>query len=441
MTRLAYFDCFSGLAGDMALGALIDLGLDVDTLRAALRTLPLEGWTLDCAETRKMGLRAVDVKIRVGGRTEGPAVPANPSETEPHDHAHHEHDHHHHGHGHDDAHAHGPPADHDPHDHHHHAHFHYADIVRILEGGHLPAPVVRRACAAFDALAEAEGRVHGVPKEAVHFHEVGAVDSILDIAGVTFGLWKLGIDRIESAPPPIGRGFIRCAHGRMPLPAPATLELLRGMPIEPCALRRELVTPTGAAFIRAWAERVGDFPEMVVEGVGWGAGDADFDDRPNLLRVVLGRAEPAETACTVIEANLDDLNPELAGHLLDRLLHAGALDAWFVPVHMKKNRPGIIVGALADRGHAAAVEELLLAESSAIGLRRFPVTRHKLDRSVHEVGTPFGNVLIKIAYRGDQIVNIAPEYEACAAVARTAGVPLKTVYQHAIAAWLDRTPR
>lgn len=447
--RIAYFDCFSGLAGDMTLGALIDLGLDPETLRAALRTLPVEGWTLETEVRHKMGIRGVGLHIEVGGESEGPAQPHAPAghrhdhgHDHHHDHGHdhdhpHDHGHHHgpthHGHGHDDldpAHAH----DHDHGGHRHDHHYHYADIVRILKGGDLPAPVVERALSAFDTIAVAEARVHGVDKEAVHFHEVGAVDSILDIAGVAFGLWSLGIDRVESAPPPMGRGFVRCAHGPMPLPAPATLQILQGVPIAPCALERELVTPTGAAFVAAWAERVGGFPEMVVEGVGWGAGNADFPDRPNLLRVVIGRSEPEEARCTVVESNLDDCTPELAGHLLERLFEAGALDAWFAPIHMKKNRPGFTVGAIADTGRAAAIEEVLLAESTAIGLRRFPVTRLKLDRRHRTVQTAFGPVAVKIAHRGETVLNIAPEFEACRRLARAAGVPLKVVYQHAVAA-------
>ncbi len=402
--RLLYFDCFSGLAGDMALGALIDLGLDAESLRAALGTLPLPPWTLTVGEVRKMGLRGVDVKVRVRGEVEGPA--------------------------HDDHH------DHDHRDHHAHG---YADVVRVLEGGALPATVVERARAAFDAIADAEARVHGCAREEVHFHEVAAVDSVVDIAGTAFGLWKLGVDAVESAPPPLGRGFVRCAHGRMPLPAPATLEILRGLPVAPCTLERELVTPTGAAFVKAWARRVGPFPEMVIEATGWGAGDSDFEDRPNLLRLVLGRTDPAEAACTQIETNLDDLNPELAGYLLERLFEAGALDAWFVPLHMKKSRPGILVGALADQGRRAAVEQVLFAESSAIGMRSFAVTRRKLGRRHAIVETPFGPVPVKVAEGVGAPPNVAPEYEACAALARAAGVPLKSIYQHAVAAWLARS--
>lgn len=403
MSRLLYFDCFSGVAGDMTLGALIDLGVDADLLREALRTLPVEApWALEVGERHHHGIRGVDVHVVVDGKVEGPTG---------------------------------------DHDHDHGPHYHYADIVGAIEGGQLPAPVVARAVAAFDALAAAEAVVHGVSREQVHFHEVGAVDGIIDIAGTAWGIWKLGVDRIRTAPPPISRGFVDCAHGRMPLPAPATLELLRGFPIQPCDVPRELVTPTGAALLSAWAEGAGPFPAMVVEGIGWGAGDLSLHDRPNLLRLVLGRAQ--DTAAEVeqveqVETNLDDLNPELAGHLLERLLEAGALDAWFAPIQMKKQRPGLLVGALARRPRVAAVCEVLLRESSAIGLRHFPVARQRLDRRVERVVTPWGEVPMKVAFRGDEVLNAAPEYEACAEVARRAGIPLKQVYQHAVAAWVGR---
>jgi uncharacterized protein (TIGR00299 family) protein len=422
--RILYFDCFSGLAGDMTLGGLIDLGVDPVGLEAALRTLDLGEWRLHVGASRKMGLRGVHVRVVIGGVVEEAAVPAPEGG---------------HAHGHDHDHDHDHDHVHD-HDHGPHGHRSYREIVDLIAAGGLPGPVVERALAAFRVIGEAEARVHGVDLEQVHFHEVGAVDSIVDIVGAAWGIWQLGVDRIEAAPPPIGRGFIRVAHGRMPCPAPATLEILRGVAIAPAGLDRELVTPTGASFVRAWAARVGGYPAMTVEGVGFGAGNADFPDRPNLLRLVLGRTDAAEAECTVVEANVDDMTPEIAGYLLERLFEAGAKDAWFVPVHMKKNRPGIIVGALCDAGTRVAVEEILLAESSAIGLRRFPVTRLKLDRVFVEVQTPFGAVPVKVARRDGRTVNAAPEYEACARLARECGVPLKVVYQHAIAAWLARGP-
>lgn len=417
--RVLYFDCFSGIAGDMTLGALIDLGLDVEALRAALATLPLDGWRLEAHKVVRQGLSATDVHIKVGEAEEGPAIESPDGD---HHHPHPDHDH---------THDHG-------HDHSHHHHHHYQDIVDIIEGGRLPAPVVQRAKAAFDEIAKAEARVHGSTMEAVHFHEVGAVDSIIDIVGVAWGIWALGVDHVESAPPPIGRGFIRSAHGRMPCPAPATLEILEGLPILGTDLNRELVTPTGAAFVKAWARRIGPYPDMVVEKVGFGAGDAEFPDRPNLLRLVLGHQQPGHERCMITEVNLDDLNPEITGHLMDQLLAAGALDVWFTPIHMKRNRPGITIGALSDEGHQAAIEQILLTESSSLGLRRFPVTRVKLDRAHVSVQTPFGPVQVKLGRRGGEVLNVAPEYADCARVANAAGVPLKTVYQHAVAAYVNR---
>ena len=452
--RVLYFDCFSGVAGDMTLGALLDLGVDVDALRAALQTLPVGGWTLGVETTRKMGLRGLKVHIEIGGQEEGAAAHAPEHDHEHthdlgHTHAHgheqtHDHDHDHdHAHAHD--HDHGPAHDHDhgpAHDHAAgHPHYHYADIVRIIEGGRLPTEVVERALSAFEQVALAEARVHGISKEDVHFHEVGAVDSILDIVGSAWGIWQLGVTTVESAPPPMGRGFIRCEHGRMPSPAPATLEILRGVPITPAVLDRELVTPTGAAFVKAWARRVGPFPEMTVERVGFGAGNADFPDRPNLLRLVLGdrgAGAPLEGTCHVVEANLDDLSPEIAGFLLERLFEVGARDAWFVPLHMKKNRPGFLVGALVDHARSALVEAVLLTESSTLGLRRYPVSRLVLERRSERVDTPWGAVNVKLAYRDGVRVNVAPEYEDCVRLARGKNVALKDVYQHAIAAFLTR---
>jgi uncharacterized protein (TIGR00299 family) protein len=414
--RILYFDCFSGVAGDMTLGALIDLGLDAARLEEALRTLDLGGWRLQVSTVQKNGIRGTHVDVVIGGVIEGPAVPAEEGvRFVP-----------------------VAPAKPKPVIRRDEGHYAYRDIVRVIESGRLPAPVVERALAAVRPNAEAEARGHGVALEEVHFHEVGAVDSVIDIVGSAWGIWQLGVDRLESAPVPIGRGFIQSAHGRIPCPAPATLEILQGVPIAPSGLDRELVTPTGAAFVRTWADRVGPYPAMTVERVGWGAGNADFPDRPNLLRLVLGRTDPADAECTVIEANVDDMTPEIAGYLLERLFEAGAKDAWFVPLHMKKNRPGLLVGALCEGGRRAAVEDVLLSESSAIGLRRFPVTRLKLDRAHVTVGTPFGEVPVKVARRDGKVVNAAPEYEACARLARERGVPLKTVYQHAIAAYLAR---
>ncbi|MCA9527942.1 MAG: LarC family nickel insertion protein, partial [Myxococcales bacterium] len=290
---LLYVDCFSGIAGDMMLGALLELGVPRDDLEGALRRIDLPAWRLVTERVQRMTLAGTAVRF----------------EAVDHDHHHHDHDHDH---------------DHEPVEHHvHHHGLSPADIDARIRAAALPPPVEARATAIFAALAEAEARVHGTTVAEVHFHEVGAIDSILDIVGVAYGLWKLGIDRVESAPPPISRGFVRTAHGRMPLPTPATLDLLRGVPLTPCALPRELVTPTGAAILRVSADRYGDFPAMVASAIGWGAGRADLADRPNLLRLVLGHADATAPDCHVVEANIDDMSPELAGWLMEALFAAG----------------------------------------------------------------------------------------------------------------------
>lgn len=402
MSRLLYVDCFSGIAGDMTLGALIDLGLDVDRLVAALKTLPLPDWRLAHERVRKASLMGVKVDVWVGDVIADQQPP----------------DHHHHGHGH-----------------------HYHELRDLIAHSALPPPVIQRAQAAFLALAQAEARVHGTSVEQVHFHEVGAVDSVVDLVGCAYGLWALGVDHVEAAPPPIGRGFVHSAHGRIPLPAPATAHLLEGLPIRTCPIEKELVTPTGAAMIKAWARRVGDMPTMRVEAVGWGAGTLDLPDRPNLLRLFLGETSAAPSDCVQIEANIDDMTPEIAGYLLDRLFAAGALDAWFTPIQMKKNRPGVLVGALAQADAQAAITRTLLTESTAIGLRSHRVARVVQPRRIETVMTPFGPVELKIAGDDPATANVAPEYEACRRLAHASGMPLKVIYQHAIAAWLQRSAR
>jgi uncharacterized protein (TIGR00299 family) protein len=423
--RILYFDCFSGIAGDMTLGALLDLGADEAGLRSALKTLPLTDWSLEVNVDRRGGLRGLDVQVWVSGEKEGPAATIHSEGSGP-DHAH----------GHMAAH-HEDVSQHNHGDHDHVGHRHYADVVSIIEGGDLPKTVVKEALAAFRILAAAEAHVHGVEVEDVHFHEVGAVDSIIDIVGVAWCIWNLGVTRIECAPIPLGRGFIKCAHGRMPLPAPATLEITRGLEVVDAGIERELVTPTGAAFIKAWAKKMGSIPAMRVHRVGWGFGDAEFPDRPNALRLILGEGVAVEESMFVLETNIDDTTPELAGFLLDRLLESGAKDAWIIPVHMKKNRPGFTISALVDTAKRLPVENVMLTESSAIGLRYYPVERTCLERASHQVETPWGPVGVKTGMRAGHIVNVAPEFDDCAQLARSTGIPLKTIYQHAITAYFS----
>ncbi|MBV70154.1 MAG: TIGR00299 family protein [Myxococcales bacterium] len=423
--RILYFDCFSGIAGDMTLGALIDLGVDQDQLIAALKSLDLPDWSLSASVERRQGLRGINVEIWVGDQKEGPAGIINSGS-----------DFSDHGHGHDSAH-HAASNGHNPDDHTHGNHRHYRDIVDIIAKSGLPESVKKMAVAAFDVVAEAEADVHGVSIDDVHFHEVGAVDSIVDIVGVAWCLWSLKIDRIESAPLPLGRGFITCAHGRIPLPAPATLLITKGLPVVDAGLDRELVTPTGAAFIKAWGTRVGPFPTMRVSKIGWGFGDAEFPDRPNALRLVLGDVEESTQSSALLETNVDDMTPELLGHLMDELLNQGALDVWFTPIQMKKNRPGIKVSVLIEARHRGAIENTIFAQSSAIGLRYSSVDRRCLDREMETVETPWGDVQIKVAYREGVMCNVAPEFDDCRAIANASGIPIKVIYQHAITAFLN----
>lgn len=419
--RVLYFDCFSGIAGDMTLGALVDLGVDVDLLSAALEGLQLPNWSIKADIERRMGLRGVNVQVFVNGQKEGFAG----SDEAVVDH----------GHGHTGAHA-DESSSHDADDHDHTHHRHYSDIVRIIERAELPEAVKERALSCFQVVAEAEAQVHGVDIGDVHFHEVGAVDSIVDIVGVAWCLWSLNIDRIESAPLPLGRGFIRCAHGRIPLPAPATLLITRGLEVVDAGLERELVTPTGAAFIKAWAHRVGPIPSMRVDAVGFGFGDAEFPDRPNALRLILGTVEDRGADCVLIETNLDDTNPEFLGALMTQLLDEGALDVWFTPIHMKKNRPAILLSALVEASEQTRIENMIFAESTAIGLRRTMVDRRCLDRDFENVPTPWGDVRMKVAYQDGVLVNASPEFDDCAQLAQTSGIPVKSIYQYAISAYL-----
>ena len=440
MERVLYFDCFSGVAGDMTLGALIDLGLDPDELVLALRSLELNAdWSLTVERVHKMGIVGCKVRILVEGEEEGAAEPVGApipglvslrAVSRPATHAFALKP--------AQAHRHGPG--------HGHRHgYRAAEILKLIDDAvALPLPVRTRARQAFSALAQAEAEVHGVSAADVHFHEVGAIDSILDIVGSAWGIWRLGVDVLESAPPPLGRGFFRTEHGRMPGPAPATLKLLEGLPITAAGLDRELVTPTGAAFLKAWCTRIGDLPDLVLERVGFGAGNADFPDRPNLLRLLLGRRRVAvspDGELWVIEVNLDDLSPEIGGYVLERLLEAGARDAWFTPLYMKKNRPGFLVSALVDEARRSEIESVILRESTAIGLRRHRVTRTILERRIETVSTPYGDVRVKVALDGEALRNVAPEFEDCAARAREAGVALKEVYRQAIVSFSSKVPQ
>ncbi len=387
--RTAYLDCFSGISGDMTLGALVDAGVPLDAIAAAVTALDLPGWELALDEGAR-DPRVGGTRVLVHAEEEG------------------------------------------------HVHRTFREIRAMIEAATLPGDVARRAVAVFARLAEAEGKVHGRPPDEVHFHEVGAVDSIVDIVGAVAGLHHLGIDRLECAPLPLGGGTVRCRHGVIPIPAPATVELLRGLPTVPGEEQRELVTPTGAALAGTLADAFGPPPPMVLRAVGYGLGSTRGEGLPNALRLLVGEAPGGEAIpqhrATVLEANVDDLSPQFFGPLIERLLEAGALDATLTPVQMKKGRPGILVTVLCSPPDRAILEELLFRETTTIGVRRHDVWRSCLERRSETVETPYGAVRIKIGSAGDTEFNRMPEFEDCRAAAEAHGVTPLQVHRAALAA-------
>jgi hypothetical protein len=396
-----HFDCPAGVAGDMVLGALLDAGVPEDAVRAALARLPIGGWELTVAKTMRGALAGTDVQVKVaphGAHGDG-----------------HEHDH---GHGH----VHG-------------AHRHYGDI-RALVHAATDGRTRELALAIFDLIAVAEAKLHAVPIADVAFHEVGAVDSIIDIVGSAAALAWLEPVQVSASPLSLGHGTVATAHGLLPVPAPATLEICRAAGVPTCdgGAPFELTTPTGAAILAAIVGAWGPMPPLRARAIGWGAGDRDLPDRPNLLRVVLG--EPTDAGETVVElhANLDDMNPELCEHVAERLFAAGAVDVWWAPVVMKKSRPAFILGAIAPAARRDDVAAVILRETTTLGVRFAEVSRQTLARRVEEVDTQWGKVTVKLGLHAGEVVNVAPEYESCRARAREHDVPLKEVYAAAIAA-------
>jgi uncharacterized protein (TIGR00299 family) protein len=437
--RVAYFDCFAGISGDMTLGALIDAGADVETLREGLASLNLPPWRLEVGQTERHGLGATDVEVIVGERPAGGAPtiqpPGAPDEAHGHDHGH--------RHGHHHQHKHGDVEDEHEHDEEH-SHGHgatrgLAEIRGLIRGSTLPERVREQGEAIFTRLAEAEARVHRVSVETVHFHEVGAVDSIVDVLGSVYALHVLGVEQVVASHLPVGHGFIRAAHGLLPVPAPATAELLKGVPLRSVDVEGELVTPTGAALVTSLASRFGSMPNLRLEAVGYGAGKKRFPF-PNLLRVLIGeRLEEAfeATEVTLLEANLDDMSPQLYEHVLERLFQAGALDVYLQPVLMKKGRPAQVLSVLCDPVRAVPLTEIVLRETTTLGVRSSLATRRCLERELRRVATPYGEVRVKIGWLGDQAVTVAPEYEDCRALALAHGIPLKEVQAAALAAARD----
>lgn len=416
MSRVLWIDASVGVAGDMLLGALLDAGAPLDRVAEGLATLGFDGWTLRVDEVRRGAFRAAHAVVEVAGHEE---------EGGPEDGQDHGHDH---AHGHDHGHDHG----------HGHGHGAWRDIRARIAAAPLPERVRRRALAAYGRLAEAEAKLHGMAVDDVVLHEVGAVDAVVDVVGTCLALEALDIDAIVATPLPMGTGRVRAAHGALPLPAPATLEVLRGWPVVPSAWPGEWVTPTGAALIAALATP-GPMPAMVVRAVGYGAGRRDPPQVANLVRVVVGDAAEGVAGDTVVElaCNLDDVTGQIAAPLIDTLLADGALDAWIVPAHMKKGRPGLILHALARPADADRLAERILRDSPTLGVRRDLRTRAILDRWWVDVATPYGAVRVKVGGRDGVAWHAAPEYDDVAARAVAAGVPIREVWEAAIAAWRE----
>jgi uncharacterized protein (TIGR00299 family) protein len=434
--RILYFDCFSGISGDMTVGALRDLGVEEDVFHKAISALGL-GDEIHAHFHRGDRQNICGVKFDVhrhgqrGDTGEGKpeSKHGEPGHTHPHDHAHGAH-----------SHSHGSHESHPSHTHTHGRN--YRDIRELLEKSSLLAEVKSRALSVFHRIAVAEGKIHGVPAAEVEFHEVGAADSIADIVAACAGIHALGPLRVEASVPVEGSGWVQCAHGRFPLPAPATLEILSGVPLRQVAEETEFITPTGAALLVEFCERYGPISEMQVERTGYGLGTRETPPRPNVLRAVLGQTGDPESAETdeisQIETNLDDITPELAAAAMQKLFQAGALDVFFTPVQMKKNRPGFVITALCHLDKTDDLARILLTETSAFGVRIHTAKRYKLRREFRDVETPYGPVRIKLGFLGEDLVQAAPEFESCRAVAELAGVSVRDVH---LAAWIGTTPK
>jgi uncharacterized protein (TIGR00299 family) protein len=417
--RIAYLDCFAGISGDMLLGALLDAGVDPKILHEATAALNLNA-SLKIEKVDRSGISSTKVHIYEGDHlAEAPHTNEDIHE-QPHTHEH--------------THEPQPRPSHS----HNHTHGRSLAAIRDLINAAALAPAVKAtAIQTFELLGASEAKIHNVPIEKIHFHEVGAVDAIVDIVAACAGIDALAIDRWHSSPLNVGGGMVDCAHGRFPVPAPATADLLRGLPTYSAHIEKELVTPTGAALIRALAPTFGPQPAMRVQQIGYGAGSRNPKDFPNALRLSIGEtADATHAAVAVLETALDDLSPQILAHVTERALALGALDVMSTAVQMKKGRLGTLLTILADDAQVPALENLLLRETSTLGVRIHHERRSCLDRTHTAVTTPYGNIRIKIGSRNGEVYNAAPEFEDCRTAAAQHNVPVKLVQQAAIAAYL-----
>ncbi|HEY0174027.1 MAG TPA: nickel pincer cofactor biosynthesis protein LarC [Pyrinomonadaceae bacterium] len=398
--RTLYFDCFAGISGDMTLGALVAAGADARELKERLSLLDVPGYEIEFETVDRSGISATRAVVRL-------------TREEKH-------------------------------------HRHLSDIEKIIGGSRLNDSVKERALRIFGRLAEAEARVHDVPVSKIHFHEVGAVDAIVDVVGACIGFELLGVERFVSSPLHVGSGTVEMAHGRFPVPPPAVAELLRGAPVYSTDVTGELVTPTGAAIVSTVCESFGAMPLMRVEATGYGAGTREYKNFPNVLRVIVGEAEASAAASPsalpsalpsdvsgadeqllMVETNVDDTSPQVLGHVMELALARGALDCYFTPVQMKKNRPGVLVSILCRASEREALTELLFEETPTLGVRAYAVSRRALERESVTVETEFGTIAVKVARRDGRVLGATPEFDECRAAALAHGVPLRVVQEAA----------
>jgi len=438
--KVLYLDIFSGISGDMFVGALLDLGVDAHKFEHELEKLNVNGYHLHIKRGEKSGIAGTKFDVHLADHDHG-------HDHEHHHHAGHDHHHHHDDHDHGHSHAHSHEHSHE-HEHDHDENRTFIEIKKLISQSPLSDWVKKKSIAVFQRIADAEGKIHGKPPEQVHFHEVGAVDSIVDIVGASIALEMLGKPRILAAPVVEGFGWIDCAHGRFPIPAPATLAILgaRNVAVTQCDEPHELVTPTGAALLAEFVENFGPMHGLIAEKIGFGLGTRTNKTRPNVLRAILGSSNSElrnpnseshdweSDTISVLETNLDDISAEILGNFVERALAAGALDVFHTPVQMKKNRPGVLLTVLCAQSDADKFSEMMLRETSAFGVRRHPAERRKLHREFTTVKTPFGEVTVKIGKLDGKIVQAAPEFESCRKVAEAAKVSVKEVYEAALRA-------
>ena len=454
--RIAYLDCFSGISGDMFLGALMDAGVPAELFQQTVAALNV-GAALEIARVNRSGISATKVDVVIDGNTEAPR------EHNPHPFHHESEDVHGHPHSHEHPHNSGAqpvsrslrqggsaPQTHGR---------HLTEIRQIISKANISDSAKRTATTIFEKLGAAEAKIHNVPIETIHFHEVGAVDAIVDIVCAAVGAEALGVKQFVCSPLNVGGGTVVCSHGTFPVPAPATVELLKRVPVYSAEIKKELVTPTGAAIVATLASRFGDFPQMNIEKTGYGAGTRDLPGQPNVLRIVVGQLFAATVAdknvrptesnftsigqdtVTVLEANLDDLSPQVFGYVMEKLFEAGALDVFGTPIQMKKNRPGTLLTVLTKPAEADSLSKIVFAETTTLGIRRRDERRQILAREWQSVSTRFGDIRIKVASMNGTISSYAPEYEDCRRIAADQRVPLKQVMQEAMQAYLQRSKK